>query len=79
MVLFRLLEGQQVFSFYIKCKSGDQFFMLYVRRVVLAPLTRCRALGTVPQPAAAEYYSQRATKGGLMISEATVIAPEGHG
>ncbi|BDA42129.1 12-oxophytodienoate reductase 1 [Coccomyxa sp. Obi] len=48
-------------------------------RVVLAPLTRCRALGTVPQPAAIEYYSQRATKGGLMITEATCIAPEGHG
>ena len=48
-------------------------------RVVYAPLTRCRAIGTVPQPAAATYYGQRATKGGLMISEATVVAPEGHG
>ena len=32
-------------------------------RVVMAPLTRCRALNSIPQPAAATYYSQRATKG----------------
>lgn len=38
-------------------------------RIVYAPLTRCRALNTVPQPAAATYYAQRASKGGLMISE----------
>ncbi len=49
------------------------------RRIVYEPLTRCRAIGTVPQPAAAIYYAQRATKGGLMISEATVVTPEGHG
>ncbi|KAM0918145.1 hypothetical protein ACQ4PT_008789 [Festuca glaucescens] len=42
-------------------------------RVVLAPLTRCRSYGSVPQPHAALYYSQRATKGGLLISEATDI------
>lgn len=32
-------------------------------RVVMAPLTRCRALSSIPQTAAATYYSQRATKG----------------
>lgn len=47
-------------------------------RMVYAPLTRCRALGTVPQPAAAEYYSQRSS-GGLIISEATCISVEAHG
>lgn len=54
-------------------------FFLCARRIVYAPLTRCRALGTIPQPAAATYYAQRATKGGLMLSEATVICPQGHG
>ena len=53
--------------------------MLRLCRIVYAPLTRCRALGTVPQPAAQTYYAQRATPGGLMITEATVVAPEGHG
>lgn len=43
-------------------------------RVVLAPLTRCRADGKgVPSPSAAVYYAQRAAAGGLLISEATNI------
>ncbi|KAI6679726.1 hypothetical protein NL676_033607 [Syzygium grande] len=48
-------------------------------RVVLAPLTRCRALNGVPQPALTEYYGQRSTEGGLLISEATTIDQEGIG
>lgn len=48
-------------------------------RVVLAPVTRCRALNYVPQPAHVEYYSQRATAGGLLISEAVAVAQEGIG
>ncbi|CAG9463198.1 unnamed protein product [Pedinophyceae sp. YPF-701] len=48
-------------------------------RIVYPPLTRCRATGCVPQPLAVEYYSQRATAGGLMICEATCISPEAHG
>lgn len=49
-------------------------------RVVLAPLTRMRAeAGAVPGPIMAEYYAQRASKGGLLISEATIAAPNGNG
>ncbi|EEC80229.1 hypothetical protein OsI_22162 [Oryza sativa Indica Group] len=48
-------------------------------RMVLAPLTRCRSYGHVPQPHAAVYYSQRATNGGLLIAEATVISPTAQG
>lgn len=48
-------------------------------RIVYAPLTRCRAIGTVPVPEAALYYEQRATDGGLLISEATCISPAAHG
>ncbi|KAL3747132.1 hypothetical protein ACJRO7_015982 [Eucalyptus globulus] len=33
-------------------------------RVVLAPLTRCRAIDGTPLPVHAEYYAQRTTKGG---------------
>lgn len=48
-------------------------------RAVMAPLTRCRAPGAVPTPMMSEYYAQRATPGGLIISEATVVSPTGFG
>ncbi|CAH9083955.1 unnamed protein product [Cuscuta epithymum] len=48
-------------------------------RVVLAPCTRCRALNGIPQPAMAEYYSQRATAGGFLITEGTMIDPTSAG
>lgn len=48
-------------------------------RIVYAPLTRCRALGTIPQPAAALYYTQRAHKGGFMLSEGASPSPTGYG
>ena len=50
-------------------------------RVVLAPLTRMRAdvPGNVPNDLMATYYGQRASAGGLMITEATFIAPTGNG
>src|SRR6266853_1074430 len=45
-------------------------------RVVMAPLTRMRAgLDGVPSRLAATYYAQRATEGGLIITEATVVSP----
>ncbi|XP_071725177.1 12-oxophytodienoate reductase 1-like [Rutidosis leptorrhynchoides] len=48
-------------------------------RVVLAPLTRQRSYGNVPQPHAILYYSQRTTKGGLLISEATGVSDTSQG
>ncbi|WP_420137368.1 alkene reductase, partial [Sphingomonas sp.] len=48
-------------------------------RVVMAPLTRSRALaGDVPRPSAATYYAQRASAG-LIISEATHISADAKG
>ncbi|RRT68306.1 hypothetical protein B296_00005771, partial [Ensete ventricosum] len=41
--------------------------------IVLAPLTRSRSYGNVPQPFAILYYSQRTTNGGFLIAEATGI------
>uniref|UniRef100_A0A6N2ME68 NADH:flavin oxidoreductase/NADH oxidase N-terminal domain-containing protein n=1 Tax=Salix viminalis TaxID=40686 RepID=A0A6N2ME68_SALVM len=43
-------------------------------RIVLAPLTRQRFYDNVPHPHAVLYYSQRATKGGLLIAEATNVS-----
>lgn len=48
-------------------------------RVVMAPLTRCRSYGRLAQPHAALYYSQRATPGGLLITEATSISETASG
>ncbi len=48
-------------------------------RLVMAPLTRMRAIaGHVPNPLAKTYYSQRASAG-LIITEATQISPLGMG
>ena len=50
-------------------------------RVVMAPLTRSRSEqpGDVPGKLMLEYYSQRASEGGLIISEATSISIPGRG
>lgn len=49
-------------------------------RVVMPPLTRMRAgRDGVPSPFAATYYGQRATRGGLIIAEATQISRQGQG
>ncbi|BBP02847.1 alkene reductase [Sulfuriferula plumbiphila] len=48
-------------------------------RIVMAPLTRSRALaGDVPGPLAVTYYTQRASAG-LIISEASQISQQGKG
>ncbi|MCP1642180.1 2,4-dienoyl-CoA reductase [Pseudomonas citronellolis] len=48
-------------------------------RIIMAPLTRCRAdEGRVPNALMAEYYTQRADAG-LILSEATAVTPMGVG
>lgn len=46
--------------------------------LVMAPLTRSRALGNIPNQLMAEYYAQRATAG-LIITEGTSPSPNGLG
>ncbi|OMO85677.1 hypothetical protein CCACVL1_10052 [Corchorus capsularis] len=48
-------------------------------RVVLAPLTRQRSYNNVPQPHAILYYSQRTSRGGFLISEATGVSETAQG
>jgi N-ethylmaleimide reductase len=50
-------------------------------RLVLAPMTRMRANlpGNVPGDLMAEYYRQRSSLGGLLITEAAFISPTGNG
>jgi N-ethylmaleimide reductase len=48
-------------------------------RLVMAPMTRSRAIeGNVPNPLAATYYAQRASAG-LIVTEATQVSPQGVG
>lgn len=66
--------------------SGDLLFsplkvgaFTLPNRIVMAPLTRCRASeGRVPNALMAEYYRQRASAG-LILSEATSVDPMGVG
>src|ERR1700744_6559520 len=46
--------------------------------IVMSPMTRCRAIGNVPNDLMAEYYRQRADAG-LIITEGTSPSPNGLG
>jgi 2,4-dienoyl-CoA reductase-like NADH-dependent reductase (Old Yellow Enzyme family) len=57
-------------------KLGD---LQLPNRIIMAPLTRCRAdEGRIPGPLMEAYYAQRASAG-LIISEATSVDPHGVG
>ncbi len=47
-------------------------------RIVMSPMTRCRAIGNVPNDLMAEYYAQR-SGAGLIITEGTAPSPNGLG
>jgi N-ethylmaleimide reductase len=49
-----------------------------LNHVVMAPLTRCRAIGNIPNDLMAKYYQQRANAG-LIITEGTSPSPNGLG
>jgi N-ethylmaleimide reductase len=62
-------------SLFTPCQVGCH---AVAHRIVLAPMTRIRAdEGTLaPTAQTALYYAQRASRGGLLITEATHISPE---
>jgi N-ethylmaleimide reductase len=48
-------------------------------RMVMAPMTRCRAVeGNIPSPLAIKYYVQR-SQAGLIITEGSQVSPQGIG
>ncbi|GMH04111.1 hypothetical protein Nepgr_005950 [Nepenthes gracilis] len=67
------VEGTTLFTPY---KLG-KFHLSH--RIVLAPMTRCRALNGIPNEAHVEYYTQRSTPGGFLITEGTLISPTAAG
>jgi len=57
----------------------DMFGSIKVdNRIVMAPMTRCRAIGNVPNELMAKYYKQR-SGAGLIITEGTAPSPNGLG
>ncbi|MBT9491922.1 MAG: alkene reductase [Paucibacter sp.] len=62
-------------SLFDPIQIGD---LALANRIVMAPLTRSRAPGLVPNDLMVAYYRQRATAG-LIISEGTQICAEGQG
>ena len=67
MAVQKLFEPLQMGNFELK------------NRIVLAPMTRGRAgVERIPNELMAEYYFQRASAG-LLITEATVVSPQGNG
>ena len=69
----KVSQAPDLFSPFKVCRLELQ------NRVVMAPLTRSRAgPGNVPTQLNALYYAQRASAG-LIIAEATQVAPEGQG
>jgi N-ethylmaleimide reductase len=61
---------------FLSCQLGD---IELANRLVMAPMTRSRAVErNVPNPLAATYYAQRASAG-LIVTEATQVSPQGVG
>ncbi|MEO5889140.1 MAG: alkene reductase [Ferruginibacter sp.] len=63
---YKLLEATQVGSTAV------------LNHIVMAPMTRCRAIGNIPNDLMATYYEQRA-EAGLIITEGTSPSPNGLG
>lgn len=66
MQKYKLLEATQVGS------------TTLLNHIVMAPMTRCRAIGNIPNDLMATYYEQRA-EAGLIITEGTSPSPNGLG
>jgi N-ethylmaleimide reductase len=59
--------------------SKTQFGPLTLQnRIAMSPLTRCRAIGNIPNELMAQYYGERASVG-LIIAEGTSPSPNGLG
>jgi N-ethylmaleimide reductase len=62
-------------SLFDPIRVGD---LALANRIVMAPLTRNRAPGQLPNALMVEYYRQRA-EAGLIITEASQVCPQGQG
>ena len=60
-MLTKPVSKSQCLKALVACLQLGRFDISH--KIVYAPLTRCRAIDSIPHPNAAIYYSQRATKG----------------
>ena len=68
--------GREPRHLFLPYELGD---LALTNRLVMAPMTRSRAVaGNVPNPLAVTYYAQRASAG-LIVTEATQVSPQGVG
>ena len=65
----------KAYKLFEKSKLGDTVLL---NRIVMAPMTRCRAIGNIPNNLMAYYYEQRC-QAGLIITEGTSPSPNGLG
>jgi N-ethylmaleimide reductase len=70
------IGGQSMSLLYSPAKVGS---LTLKNRLVMSPMTRSRALGNVPDALMVEYYKQRASSAGLIITEGTSPSPNGLG
>ena len=69
------LKGQLAMKLFTSLTLGS---IQLKNRIVMSPMTRCRATGNLPNELMAEYYGQRAGVG-LIITEGTSPSPNGLG
>jgi N-ethylmaleimide reductase len=73
---FQNLEDNAMSLLYSPVRFGPYTFK---NRLVMSPMTRSRALGNIPNDLMVEYYKQRASSAGLIITEGTSPSPNGLG
>jgi N-ethylmaleimide reductase len=73
--LIHLLQKAIMSQLFSKTSLGP---LALQNRLVMAPLTRCRATGNIPNELMAKYYAERASVG-LIITEGTAPSPNGVG
>ncbi len=71
-LIIMIMADSKLFSNYMLGKTGLK------NRIVMAPMTRSRAIGNIPNELMAEYYAQR-SGAGLIITEGTSPSPNGLG
>ncbi|MFP5039406.1 alkene reductase [Parasediminibacterium sp. JCM 36343] len=65
----------KLYKLFTEAKLGP---LTLLNHVVMAPMTRCRAIGNIPNDLMAKYYEQR-SEAGLIVTEGTAPSPNGLG
>lgn len=69
------IDKMKDYKLFTTAKTGS---ITLTNRIIMAPMTRCRALGNIPNDLMAAYYKQR-SGAGLIITEGTSPSPNGLG